>query len=696
MANVEAADFLVEIGTEELPPKSLRDLSAAFAANLVSELDRQHLGHGDVSAFASPRRLAVLVRGLARAQAARETELRGPPVAAAFDKSGEPTAAARAFANKCGVPLAEVGRTKTAKGEWLSCRLREAGQSAAALIPAIVQQALDKLPVQRRMRWSDHDFEFVRPVHWVLMLHGDSCLTARVAGVTSGGITYGHRFLAPAAIEVGAPGDYAELLESKGFVLADFALRRQCIEDGVRQAAAEAGGTAVGDDALFDEVTALTEWPVALTGTFDEVYLELPQEVIIATLTGHQRYFPIADDAGKLLNRFVVVANLASRDPDKVRDGNERVIRPRLADAAFFWQQDQRISLDERQSALKDVIYQQGLGSLDDRSQRVASLAMHLAEHLYCASPAVERAARLAKCDLLTGMVGEFPELQGTMGRYYAEAAGEAPEVATAIGEQYLPRFAGDGLPASRLGQLLSIADRLDNLAGAFALGRKPSGNRDPFGLRRAALGIVRIAIEKDLDLDLPALIDTALDLQPVKTTDAQAVANELYDFVVERMRTWSADRLKLTPELFESVRVRRPSSLLDFDQRLRAVAAFVELEPAATLAAANKRIANILRQADYDGGAAIDATLLSEPAEKALHTALQAADQDIRPLLQRRDYTAALARLAGLRDAVDRFFDAVMVMTDDDDLRRNRLALLSEMRELFLEVADISRLSIG
>ncbi len=696
MANVDAADFLVEIGTEELPPKSLRDLSAAFAGNLVSELDRQHLGHGDVSTFASPRRLAVLVRGLARAQAARETELRGPPVAVAFDKSGEPTAAARAFANKCGVPLAEVGRTKTAKGEWLSCRLREAGQGAAELIPAIVQQSLDKLPVQRRMRWSDHDFEFVRPVHWVLMLHGNLRLTAQVAGVTSGGITYGHRFLAPAAIEVRAPGDYAELLESKGFVLADFALRRQRIEDGVRQAAAEVGGTAVGDDALFDEVTALTEWPVALTGTFDEVYLELPEEVIIATLTGHQRYFPVADAAGKLLNRFVVVANLASRDPDKVRDGNERVIRPRLADAAFFWQQDQRISLDERQSALTDVIYQQGLGSLDDRSQRIASLAMHLAEYLSCASPAVERAARLAKCDLLTGMVGEFPELQGTMGRYYAEAAGEASEVATAIGEQYLPRFAGDVLPASRLGQLLSIADRLDNLAGAFALGRKPSGNRDPFGLRRAALGIVRIAIEKDLDLDLPALIDAALDLQPVKTTDAKDVANELYDFVVERMRTWSADRLNLTPELFESVRVRLPSSLLDFDQRLRAVAAFVELEPAATLAAANKRIANILRQADYDGGAAIDATLLSEPAEKALHTALQAADRDIRPLLQRRDYTAALARLAGLRDAVDRFFDAVMVMTDDDDLRRNRLALLSEMRELFLEVADISRLSIG
>ncbi len=696
MANVDAADFLVEIGTEELPPKSLRDLSTAFAANLASELGRQQLEHGDVSAFASPRRLAVLVRGLARAQAERETELRGPPVAVAFDKSGKPTEAARAFAKKCGVPLTEVGRSKTAKGEWLSCRLQEVGQSAAELVPALVQQALDKLPVQRRMRWGDHDFEFVRPVHWALMLHGNSHLAGRVAGVAAGGITYGHRFLAPAAINVPTPGEYVALLENEGYVLADFALRRRHIEDSVRQAAAAAGGTPVGGDALYDEVTALTEWPVALTGTFDLVYLELPQEVIIATLTGHQRYFPIADARGKLLNRFVVVANLVSRDPDKVRDGNERVIRPRLADAAFFWQQDQRVSLDERQSALKDVIYQQGLGSVDDRSQRVASLAMHLAEQLSCPSPAVERAARLAKCDLLTGMVGEFPELQGTMGRYYAEAAGEAAEVAGAIGEQYLPRFAGDDLPASALGQVLSIADKLDNLAGAFALGSKPSGNRDPFGLRRAALGIVRITIEKDLNLDLPALIGAALELQPVKTADSSALADELYDFIVERMRTWSADRLNLTPELFESVRARRPPSLLDFDQRLRAVAAFVELEPAATLAAANKRIANILRQADYDGGAAIVATLLTEPAENALHMALQAADQDIRPLLQRRDYTAALARLAGLRDAVDRFFDSVMVMTDDDDLRRNRLALLADMRGLFLEVADISRLSIG
>ncbi|MEX0976555.1 MAG: glycine--tRNA ligase subunit beta [Woeseia sp.] len=696
MAKVDAADFLVEIGTEELPPKSLRDLSIAFAANLASELDRQHLVHGDVSAFASPRRLAVLVRAMARAQAHRETELRGPPVSVAFDKNGEPTAAARAFASKCGVSLEKVGRTKTARGEWLSYRLQEVGQSAGELLPAIVQQALDKLPVQRRMRWSDHDFEFVRPVHWVLMLHGDAHLTAQVAGVVSGGITYGHRFLAPAAIHVPEPGKYGELLESEGFVLADFALRRQRIEESVRQAAADEGGTAVGDDALYDEVTALTEWPVALTGTFDDGYLDLPQEVIIATLTGHQRYFPIADAAGKLLNRFVVVANLVSRDPDQVRDGNERVIRPRLADAAFFWKQDQRASLDERQSALKDVVYQQGLGSVDDRSQRVASVAMRLAEQLDCASPAIERAARLAKCDLLTGMVGEFPELQGTMGRYYAEAAGEAPEVATAIGEQYLPRFAGDGLPASRLGQLLSIADRLDNLAGAFALDRKPSGNRDPFGLRRAALGIVRIAIENELDLDLPALIGAALELQPVSTADLSALADELYDFVVERMRSWSIERLHLTAEIFDSVRGRRPPSLLDFDQRLQAVAAFVKLEPAATLAAANKRIANILRQADYEGGAAVDLALLTEPAENALHTALQAADQDIRPLLRRRDYTETLARLAGLREPVDQFFDSVMVMTDDDDLRRNRLALLAEMRGLFLEVADISRLSIG
>jgi glycyl-tRNA synthetase beta chain len=515
-------------------------------------------------------------------------------------------------------------------------------------------------------------------------------------GIDAGNVTYGHRFLAPDAIEVPAADRYEKLLEKDGFVLANFATRRQRIKDAVRQAAGETGGTAVGDDALYDEVTALTEWPVALAGTFDAAFLDLPNEAIIATLTGHQRYFPVVGADGKLLNRFIVVANLASRDPDKVRDGNERVIRPRLADAAFFWQQDRRSPLAERCNALNDVVYQQGLGSLGDRSERIAAIAARLAGQLHLDSHAVERGARLAKCDLLTGMVGEFPELQGTMGRCYAYAGGEPADVAEAIGEQYLPRFAGDGLPASPAGQVLAIADKLDAIAGAFALGKKPSGNRDPFGLRRSALGIVRIVVEQGLDANLPSLIDLALELQPVDTKDREGLADEIYDFVVDRMRPWYADRMRLPAEVFESVRVRRPESLLDFDARLKAVAAFVELEPAATLAAANKRIANILRQADFERSASIDLALLQEPAEKALHAALQAADQDVRPLLQRRDYTKALERLAGLRDAVDLFFDSVMVMTDDDALRRNRLALLADLRGLFLEVADISRLSIG
>jgi glycyl-tRNA synthetase beta chain len=696
MAKATTADFLVEIGTEELPPKALRELMTAFAANVTAELNRQHLAHDGVSAFASPRRLAVLVRALATAQPDRETELRGPPVGVAFDKGGQPTAAARAFADKCGAPVSGLGRTKTPKGEWLSCSLRETGQTAAALLPELVQQSLDKLPIPRRMRWSDLEFEFVRPVHWVLMLHGKSVIPGRVMGIATGKVTYGHRFLAPDAIDVPAADRYEKLLEKDGFVLADFATRRQRIEDAVRQAAGETGGIAVGDDALYDEVTALTEWPVALTGTFDAAFLDLPKEAIIATLTGHQRYFPVVGADGKLLNRFVVVANLASRDPDKVREGNERVIRPRLADAAFFWQQDLRSPLAERCNALNDVVYQQGLGSLGDRSQRIGAIAEHLAGQLHLDSHAVGRGARLAKCDLLTGMVGEFPELQGTMGRYYAYAAGEAADVAEAIGEQYLPRFAGDRLPASPAGQVLAIADKLDAVAGAFALGKKPSGNRDPFGLRRSALGIVRIVVEQGLDANLPSLIELALALQPVDKGDRAELADEVYDFLADRMRPWYADRMQLPTEVFESVRVRRPASLLDFDARLQAVAAFVELEPAATLAAANKRIANILRQADFERGASIDLVLLQEPAEKALHAALQAADQDVRPLLQHRDYTKALERLAGLRDAVDLFFDSVMVMTDDDALRRNRLALLADLRGLFLEVADISRLSIG
>lgn len=696
MASGNAADFLAEIGTEELPPRALRGLMDAFAANLEAALGRADLAHGTVSAFASPRRLAVLVRGLAKSQPDRESEQRGPPVSVAFDGSGKPTAAATAFAAKCGVDTDSLERTKTSKGEWLSCRIRRQGRPAAELMPGLVQEALAALPVPRRMRWGDSAQEFVRPVHWVLMLHGESPVEGTVLGLDAGTVTYGHRFLAPAAIEVGRPSDYADLLETRGFVVADFAARRKRVEDGVHRAAAEAGGSALGDDALYDEVTALTEWPVALTGRFDEAFLELPREAIVATLTGHQRYFPVADESGRLLARFVTVANLPSREPDKVRDGNERVVRPRLSDAAFFWAQDRRKPLADRRDALREVVYQQGLGSLYDRSERLAAIALRLADAQGLEAADAERAARLSKCDLTTGMVGEFPELQGTMGRYYALSSGERAEVAEAVGEQYLPRFAGDRLPESDAGQVLALADKLDNLAGAFALGKKPSGNRDPFGLRRSALGIVRIAVEKRLDFELPAILETALRAQPVNALDTARLSRDLYDFVVERMRTWYSDRQGMKAEVFDSVLARRPASLVDFDARLNAVMRFVGLEPAEALAAANKRIANILRQADYDTPAGVDMALVTEPGEKALWAALKAADEDVRPMLERRAYADMLERLSGLRDSVDSFFDTVMVMTEDDALRRNRLALLSALRGLFLEVADVSRLSIA
>jgi glycyl-tRNA synthetase beta chain len=691
----KAADFLVEIGTEELPPKALRELMVAFGNNLQEGLARQRLDHGGITPFASPRRLAVLVENLAKSQPERELEQKGPPVSVAFDEDGAPTPAARAFAKKCGVAIEALGRTSTPKGEWLSSRVVETGQSAAELMPGICEEALQNLPVPRRMRWGSSDYEFVRPVHWILMLHGTQVINARLLGISAGRLTRGHRFLSTGELEVTEPDDYLRVLEN-AHVIADFDVRRQRIERAVQQAAAGVGGVAVGDDDLYDEVTALTEWPVALTGRFDDSFLDLPPEVIVATLTGHQRYFPVKDEGGKLVSAFVTVANLESREPEKVRDGNERVVQPRLADAAFFWDQDRRASLESRRDALKDIVYQKGLGSLAGKSDRVAPLSAAIAGALRIDASPVERAALLAKCDLLTGMVGEFPELQGIMGRYYAIDSGETSAVSDAIGEQYLPRFAGDSLPESPAGQALAIADKLDTLAGVFSLGRKPSGNRDPFGLRRMALGIVRIVVEKKLDLDLVALIEVAARLQPAQARKSAGLGDEIYDFILERMRAYYVDQVGVAPEVFEAVRARRPASLFDFDRRVNAVAAFVSVDAAESLAASNKRIANILRQAGGDTYGAVDATMLVDEPEKALFEAINSAKESVDPLLESGAYEAVLTRLARLRRPVDDFFDSVMVMTDDEALRRNRLALLAGLRGLFLDIADISRLSIG
>ena len=693
----KAHDFLVEIGTEELPPKVLRPLMDAFGENLAAGIDEARLERGDVTTYASPRRLAVHVRKLAGAQEDRPVEQKGPPVRIAFDDDGKPTPAAEAFAKKCGVSVGELERVETDKGEWLVFNTVERGLPLAELMPAIIERALGNLPIPRRMRWGDSDAEFVRPVHWVVLLHGKDVVDATIMGIRAGRESRGHRYHSEGVVSIDSPDDYLDALEKKGYVIADFERRRDIVRDGVEAAAMQVGGAIVDGESLYDEVASLVEWPVPIVGAFDEVFLELPREAVVSTLTGHQRYFPVADDNGRLLAHFVTVANLESRDPEQVIEGNERVIRPRLADAAFFWDSDRKKALADRTEQLHDVVYQAGLGSLFDRCQRIGRLAAWLAGELGGDPALVERAASLAKCDLLTGMVGEFPELQGTMGRYYALADGEPAEVADAIAEHYLPRFAGDELPASEAGQVLAVAEKLDTLAGIFSIGKKPSGNRDPFGLRRAALGIVRILIERGIDVDLKAMIREAVSAQPRSKADADELAEELYEFITDRLRRYFLDRdTKLRTETFDAVMARKPASLVDFDRRLAAVQTFSRLEQAESLAAANKRIANILRKAGDPDGLRVKKKRLEEDAEKALHNALKNARDKVQPMLEERRYAQVLNELADLREPVDRFFDDVMVMADDEAIRNNRLALLSELRALFLDVADISRLAIG
>jgi glycyl-tRNA synthetase beta chain len=692
-----ARDFLIEIGTEELPPKALRSLMEAFGANLASGIDAARLDHGKVHAYSSPRRLSVLVEKLALAQEDRSVEQKGPPVSVAFDDDGKPKPAATAFAAKCGVAVDDLDRVATEKGEWLIFNTTEKGRSTAELIPGIIERALAALPIPRRMRWGAGEAEFVRPVHWIVLLHGKDVIDTTIMGIETGRESRGHRYHSSGSIAIEKPGNYLDVLETEGYVIADFERRRDMIREGVEAAAEQVGGNIVDGESLYDEVAALVEWPVPIVGAFDEVYLELPREVVISTLTGHQRYFPVADNNAHLLPHFVTVANLESKDPEQVIEGNERVIRPRLADAAFFWDSDRRKPLADRGEGLRDVVYQRGLGSLFDKSQRIARIAAWLAAQLGVDAGHVERAAALAKCDLLTGMVGEFPDLQGIMGRYYALSDGEPQAVADAIAEHYQPRFAGDELPATAVGQALAIAEKLDTLAGIFSIGKKPSGNRDPFGLRRAALGAVRILIERRIDVDLEGLIHCAVEQQPEGKIARDELANELYGFITDRLRRYFLDRdAGLRTETFDAVMARKPDSLVDFDRRLAAVQTFARLEQAESLAAANKRIANILRQAGNPEGLSVSLKLLQLDAERTLHSALDNAREKVAPMLEQRRYAEILNELADLRDPVDRFFDDVMVMADDESVRNNRLALLGELRALFLDVADISRLSIG
>lgn len=683
-------DFLFELGTEELPPTALGNLSNALQTAVEQGLKTAELSFSGTQVYAAPRRLALAVYDLQTRQADREVERRGPAVNAAFDDEGNPSKALQGFARSCGVDVDALETLETDKGKWLVYRQQQEGQAAAELLPQIIQQALDALPIAKRMRWGNSNAEFVRPVHWLVMLLGDDVVPATILDTVADRISYGHRFHHPKPIRINSARSYAPQLETEGHVLADFAARREAVRGQVTELATSLGGQAIIDSDLLDEVTGLVEWPVAIAGSFDQRFLELPPQALISSMQGHQKYFPVESKQGELLANFITVSNIESRDVDQVIAGNERVIRPRLSDAAFFWDTDRKQPLSARQEQLKTIVFQNKLGTVFDKSQRVAALASVIAEQIGADPKLAQRAGELAKCDLLTEMVGEFPELQGIMGRNYATLDGEPADVANALDEQYMPRFAGDDLPAGQIGQALSLAEKLDTLVGLFGIGQPPTGAKDPFALRRAALGALRIIIEKQLDLDLSELLPRAVDNFAGKLSE-ENTAEQVQNYMFERLRGYVLDN-GATIDTFEAVMAVAPSRPLDFMQRLKAVSGFRELSQAEALAAANKRIDNILRKnGAYDQQLDLKADLLSDSAEQDLAKLLAEVQTDVAPLMQDADYAAVLNRLATMRDSIDKFFDDVMVMADDPAVRDNRLALLNQTRALFIGVADIS-----
>lgn len=684
-------DLLLEIGTEELPPKALKSLRDALQEAMVTGLDQAGIACRTAKAYATPRRLAVYCEDVPIKQADRLLERRGPALASAFDAQGTPTRAALGFAQSCGVEIEALQRLETDKGSWLFYRTQELGRPALELIAPIAEQALKALPIPKRMRWGSLDTEFVRPVHWVVALFGEQLIEAQILGLTTQRETYGHRFHHPGAIVLSQPSDYKTLLEEHGYVQADFEIRCALIRSQVETIAAELGGRAIMDLDLLEEVTALVEWPVPVAGHFDTRFLQVPQEALISTMQGNQKYFPVLDEQGVLMPHFITISNIVSTAPEQVREGNERVVRPRLADAEFFWKQDQQKALAERIDGLRNVTFQQQLGSLHDKSERIARLCAYLANTLGLDATDALRAARLCKCDLQTEMVHEFPELQGIMGRYYAEHDGELPAVSQALYEQYLPRHAGDVLPATQLGRMLAISDRLDTLVGIFAIGQRPSGTKDPFGLRRAALGVLRILIECELDLDLHVLLErVAAELASHVNTDK--AATEVLSYMMERLRAYYQDQ-GIEVGVFEAVLALQPKRPLDFAKRIHAVDQFLTLPEAEALASAHKRIHNILKKEAGHVNPEVDRMYLQEAAEKALYQQLEETSEQALPLFAAGDYVQGLSMLAALRDPVDAFFDQVMVMVDEIKVRNNRLALLQRLSNIFLQVADLSKL---
>jgi len=692
---MSSAEFLVELGTEELPPKSLQNLSQAFEQQLVDLLKDANVNFETSQRFAAPRRLAVSISGLALSQPDESFERKGPAIQAAFDKDGKPSKAAEGFARSCGTTVDSLEQLETDKGSWLVFRGTKKGQLTSELMPGLVQKALDKLPIAKRMRWGSSKDEFVRPVQWLVLLLNDQILPGRIYGVESGNQSKGHRFHAPNSITLSQPKDYAQTLKEQGKVLVDFEERKSLIRQQAIQAAELKGLTAVINEDLLDEVTALNEWPVALVGRFDDRFLDVPQEALVSSMEEHQKYFHTVNADQKIQPYFVFIANIESKDPNQVIEGNEKVIRPRLADAAFFWETDKKTPLADRVEKLGSILFQKELGTLADKTTRIQAIATNVAEHIGADIDHVSRAGLLAKTDLLTDMVFEFTDLQGIAGSYYALHEGEPYEVAQAIKEQYLPAGSGDDLPETKTGICLALADRLDNLTGLFGIGQPPSGTKDPFALRRAAIGVLRILIEKNLDLDLQSLIAHAMNQHQFTEQQAAKATQEVINYLLDRFDAWYSDD-RIAPEVIHSVRANQITRPVDFDRRVRAVHRFVDHDACASLASANKRVSNILtKNADQVPNTGVDVSLLVEAQEKALATALESAQKSVQPLFDQADYQGALSQLANLKEVVDPFFDHVMVMADDEAVRRNRLALLNQLRNLFLQVADISLLSV-
>jgi glycyl-tRNA synthetase beta chain len=684
-------DCLIELGTEELPPKSLKSLSQNFAELVRSALITRGLAPAGIEVFATPRRLAMLLRDVPTQQADQSIEKRGPALQAAFDKAGKASKAAQGFAKSCGVTVDQLSHRETSKGSWLFFEKTEPGLSLAVILPDLVDDALGKLPIAKRMRWGTRSDEFVRPVKWLLMMIGSKLVDGEIFGVRSAAVSYGHRFHAPGKIAITRAGDYENILCSKGLVVASFERRKTTIRSLIVKSAAKLGGHVKIEESLLDEVTALVEYPVAICGEFDAEFLKLPTEVLVMTMQDNQKYFAVFDQKQALLPYFITISNIDSKRPEVVATGNERVIRPRFSDARFFYQQDLKQPLLNLRPRLDAVVFQEQLGSVGDKSERIARLASYIAGQLNADTDQVKRTAQLCKCDLMTEMVGEFPKLQGVMGRYYAGHDKEPKRVSEAIEQHYWPRFAGDNLPQSNVSQCLALADRLDSLTGIFAIGQKPTGVKDPFALRRAALAVVRILIEKSLPLDLAELCHEASEGLAEKI-DADGIEAEVIDYIFDRLRAYYAEQ-DIGFDIVDAVACDQPTVLWDCDRRIQALNRFQKNDAALALAAANKRISNILKKQNLDPGIEVIVERFELKAEKQLYAQLVKLEARVEPLFGKGKYLQGLNELAKLRPVVDQFFDEVMVMVDDELIKNNRLALLAQMSGCFRRVADFSRI---